>query len=97
MRQSEACMRQLQQLTLRGFDKALAERVVRFAREQGLSLNKAAMALLRRAVGLEEGAESPGRVGSSLDELIGSWSAEEERELLDAVDHFGKVDEELWS
>lgn len=89
-------MRQLRQLTLRGFDKGLADRVVRFARERGLSLNRAAMALLRRGAGLDEQQEHPGRVGSRLDEFIGSWSEEEERELLDAVDAFDQIDESLW-
>jgi len=36
-------------------------------------------------------------VGSSLDHLIGAWSAEEEAEFLKAVAVFEEIDESLWS
>ncbi len=83
------------QLTLRGFDRELEARLNRLARERGLSLNKAALLLMRRGAGLtEEGAEVR-TVGDSLDEFIGSWKPEQEREVLTAVEAFEQIDEDL--
>ena len=36
-------------------------------------------------------------IGSSLDRFIGTWTAEEEEELLRSVEVFEQVDESLWS
>jgi len=86
----------MKQLTIRGFDAGLEARLERLARERGLSLNKAALLLMRRGAGLtEEGAELQ-TVGSSLDEFIGSWDPEREREVLQAVEAFERIDEDLW-
>jgi hypothetical protein len=89
----------LSQLTIRGFGPLLEERVRALAKAQQISLNKAALILLRRGAGL---AESPGRsrsglVGDALDSFVGVWSAADEREFLDALSVFEQVDPELWS
>ena len=86
----------LKQLSIRGFDEELAKRLEEVARSRGISLNKAALFLLRKGAGLQE----PSRtnvVGDSLDRFIGSWSAEEETQLLEALAVFEQVDESLWS
>ena len=85
----------LKQLTLRGFDPDLERRLRLEARNGGLSLNKAAMRLIRRGAGLEE-ASSPSVVGSSLDHLSGTWSEADEREVLEAAAVFERIDEEFW-
>jgi hypothetical protein len=84
------------QLTIRGFDPALERRLHELARNEGISLNKAALLLLRRGAGLSQPKQSPNVVGSSLDEFIGSWSASQERELLEAIEVFERIDERLW-
>ena len=87
------------QLTIRGFDRELERRIRELASNEGLSLNQAALRLLRRATGLlREESPRPGeeRIGSSLDEHIGTWSAEEAQELLGHVADFEAIDEELW-
>ena len=85
----------LKQLTLRGFDADL-ERLLRLeARNAGVSLNQAALRLLRRGAGLGD-ASGSAAVGDALDRFIGTWSASEERELLEAVAVFDRVDEEFW-
>jgi antitoxin (DNA-binding transcriptional repressor) of toxin-antitoxin stability system len=49
-----------------------------------------------------EGQEHPGpsapsrMVGHALDRFIGTWSAEQEAELLQAVEVFEQVDESFW-
>jgi len=85
----------LKQLTLRGFDPEL-ERLLRLeARHAGLSLNQAALRLLRRGAGLGEAAPS-NAVGASLDHLIGTWSEADEKQFLEATALFERVDEEFW-
>lgn len=92
--QNEALMNQL---TIRGFDNELAAKIRQLALKEGISLNKAALRLLRRGAGLGAGAEVPGTIGASLDHLIGSWTEEEADEVVAAVDEvFGTIDEELW-
>jgi methylmalonyl-CoA mutase N-terminal domain/subunit len=83
------------QLTVRGFDADLERRLRLEARNAGVSLNQAALRLLRRGAGLGEPTSS-NTVGSSLDHLIGTWSEADERELLDATAVFERVDEEFW-
>jgi hypothetical protein len=41
--------------------------------------------------------ERPHSIGNALDRFIGTWSPEEEAELLDAVEVFEQVDESVWS
>jgi hypothetical protein len=86
----------MQQLSLRGFDKALERRVREVARREHLSLNKAALLLMRRGAGLVEAPENAGTVGSTLDDFIGKWSAEQEQRLLDSIAACETVDESLW-
>jgi prevent-host-death family protein len=40
--------------------------------------------------------ESPKTVGHALDRFIGTWSAEQEAEVLRAVEIFEQVDESFW-
>lgn len=85
----------MDRLTVRGFDEELERRLRNLAREEGISLSRAALRLLRRGAGIEETA-STGRVGSELDEFIGDWSREEERAFLRAVEATETVDSDLW-
>ena len=86
----------MNQLTLRGFDKELQRRIGELSRAKGISLNKAAIELLRKGAGLAGPEAAADAVGDSLDELIGSWSQEEERELLAALAVFEHVDPGFW-
>ena len=84
------------QLTVRGFDKELERRLRETARRQGVSLNRAALHLLRKGAGLGEPAERANVVGDALDHLGGTWSEIEAQELQRAVGVFEEVDRELW-
>ena len=59
------------QLTVRGFDGDLGEVLSRLAKREGISLNQAAVKLLRKGAGLPEDEPAPDKVGSSLDHLTG--------------------------
>jgi hypothetical protein len=86
----------LKQLTVRGFDKALERRLRDVARTRGVSLNQAALILLREGAGLEAPRGRAKVVGDSLDALIGSWSKAEEAEFLQSISGFEEVDPSLW-
>ena len=86
----------MNQLTIRGFDEELRERLEKLAHERGISLNKAALLLLRRGAGLGSPGRSPNVVGDALDEFVGSWTLEEEQRFLESIDLLEQVDESLW-
>lgn len=81
---------------MRGFDKELERRLRDVARARGVSLNQAALILLREGAGLEAPQRRTNVVGDSLDHLIGSWSEAEEREFLEAISGLEKIDLSLW-
>lgn len=85
----------MKQLTIRGLGDELGRAIHRLANRDGTSLNRAAIRLLRRGAGLENG---PGAnaVGSSLDHLIGTWSDAEADELEQVLLHFETIDEVMW-
>jgi hypothetical protein len=85
----------IRQLTLRGFDKELERRLREEARAGDLSLNRAALRLLRRGAGLERAA-APNVVGDALNRLIGTWSDGEERAFGEATAVFERVDKGFW-
>ena len=79
---------------MRGLGEELSSRIRDLARREGISLNRAALRLLRRGAGLEE--SEPDTVGDSLDDHIGTWSEEEAAEFDAAVGDLEKIDEALW-
>jgi hypothetical protein len=86
----------VKQLTVRGFDKDLERRLRDVAKTRGVSLNQAALILLREGAGLESPRRRANVVGDSLDGLIGSWSTAEENEFLQAIEGFEEIDPSLW-
>ena len=63
----------MNQLTVRGFDDELAERIRRLAKRDGTSLNQAALKLLRKGAGLADPAQKAGyrwRGAGSFDWLV---------------------------
>lgn len=86
----------MKQLTVRGFDEELAETIRRVAERDNISLNKAALKLLRQGAGLSQDARESDTVGTSLDHLIGSWSREEAAEFDSALKDFETIDESIW-
>lgn len=87
----------LDQLTVRGFDASLESRLRELARERDLSLNRAALLLMRRGAGLTAPAkEDVVAIGRGLDRFIGLWSRGDESELLEAVAPLNEIDPGLW-
>lgn len=75
----------MNRLTLRGFDEELASRIRRLATQEGISLNRAVLQLLRAGAGLGQPTQTADRVGSSLDHLIGTWTSEQADEIQSAL------------
>ena len=86
----------MNQLTVRGFDDALSDSMRRLAKQEGISLNQAALKLMRKGAGLSDGSEKPNRIGDSLDQFIGSWTAEEADAVNAAIEDFETIDESAW-
>lgn len=86
----------MNQLTVRGFDDELATRIRQLAKQDGTSLNQAALKMLRKGAGMADPSQKPDTVGSSLDHLIGTWSDNEVAELDAALQEFEIVDEADW-
>ena len=86
----------MKQLTVRGFDKELERRLRDLARAKGVSLNRAALLLLRQGAGLELPRRRVHVVGESLDALIGAWSKDQEAAFLKAIAPFAEIDAALW-
>ena len=87
----------MKQLTLRGFDDELEAKLRELASKEHISLNKAALKLLREAAGLDP--EKPGhnKIGSALDDFIGSWSEAEEHDFNKLMHIFEEIDSDLWT
>ena len=84
----------MNQLTIRGFDAELATYIQDLARREGISLNRAVMRLIRRGADLD--LDDADVVGSSLDHLMGTWSAEEADRFDRALADFSRIDEAMW-
>lgn len=86
----------MNQITVRGFDDDLNVHLRSLAQREGISLNQAALRLLRKGAGLAETSARPDIVGASLDHLIGTWTQAEAEELDAALEEFETMDEVAW-
>ena len=92
----------MKQLTIRGLDEQLEQRLRGLAESRQVSLNRAALLLMRRGAGLAEpDTEAPGasahRVGNALDGFMGVWTAEEAAEFMRSIEWLEQIDPDLWS
>ena len=85
----------MRQLTVRGFDAELADNIRKLAQRENISLNQAALRLLRRGAGLAV-YRGVGVVGSSLDRFIGSWTREQAEAMNLALKDFKSIDQTMW-
>jgi hypothetical protein len=87
--------RPLKQLTLRNIDAEIANALERMVREEGLSLNQAALKLLRSGLGPQTSAKQE-PIGNSLDWFIGSWSDSDVSEFMEATESTREIDPGFW-
>lgn len=86
----------MNQITVRGFDDDLNASLCCLAKREGISLHQAALKLMRKGAGLADGAERTDTIGSSLDHLMGTWTATEADEFDCALEEFETIDETAW-
>ncbi|MEA2489140.1 MAG: hypothetical protein QOH21_932 [Acidobacteriota bacterium] len=86
----------MNQLSLRGFDKELARRIRELARRERMSLNQAALLLMRRGAAIGDSGAPATEIGDGLDRFIGRWSVRDEKRLLQSIAACETVDEALW-
>ena len=86
----------MNQLTVRGFDDELAEHIRRLSKREGISLNQAALKLLRKGAGLSDPTRRADTVGPSLDHLIGTWTDEEAAAMDQALEDLEVINEADW-
>ena len=86
----------MKQITIRSIPDGVKKTVQKEAERKGVSLNKAIISLLERAVG----AKAPGKekrvLYHDLDHLAGLWSREEAASFDKTLKTQRKVDAELW-
>jgi hypothetical protein len=85
----------LKKLTLRGLDPELEKRIRDLARRDNLSLNQAAIALLRKGAGLSSRAPQA-VVGDTLDRFFGIWTKEEADQFDEFMKDFEQIDASFW-
>ena len=85
----------MKQLTIRGFDDDLAAQIERLANREGISMNQAVLKLLRKGAGLGR-RDRVDTVGASLDDLIGTWTADEAQQIERAIEDFENIDDSIW-
>jgi hypothetical protein len=85
----------MQQLTIRGFDLELLHCLKGLAQREGLSLNQAAIRLMRLGAGLENGQPSF-QIGEAIERYSGVWTSEEAREFENNTACFNEIDHEIW-
>jgi len=86
----------MKQLSVRGFDVDLEKKIREIAQREGISLNRAALLLLRKGAGLLNTGRSDQVVGNSLDHLMGKWTREDAREFLKAIEPLEQIDRSFW-
>ena len=74
----------MSQITLRGLEPELEAAVRRLAVQEGVSLNKAALKLIRKGAGLSPNKERRG-IEQGLDDWIGYMSTEDANAIAEAV------------
>ena len=89
--------RDMNQLTVRGFDDELSAVMHGLAKREGISLNQAALRLLRKGAGITDSKRNPNAIGSSLDDLFGVWSRDEAESFDSSLEVFETVDEAAWA
>jgi hypothetical protein len=88
-------MRHPTQITLRGLEPRLMAEVQRYARREGVSLNKAVLRILKHGAGIDE-PQGTANIGAAVDRFAGSWTKTEAQQFSKSIRSLEQVDEELW-
>jgi hypothetical protein len=81
-------------LTIRGVDDELEKAIKETSKDKQESMNQTVIKLLKQSVGLSKKALFP--IYNDLDDLAGSWSAEDEALFSKNTQSFEEIDEGMW-
>ena len=86
----------MKQLTVRGVDEKLHQTLQNKANQQGVSMNRYVLHLIKESVGLAAGS-LPEQEFDDLDALAGTWTEAEFAEFANNLDAQRQIDAEMWS
>ena len=86
----------MKQLTIRGITDEVEREIRKEARRKGVSLNKAALAVLERAGGVSRRGTREAQLYHDLDHLCGVWDKKQADEMERHVALHREIDEALW-
>lgn len=89
-------VRRAMQITIRGIEPELEQILRRLSRDEGISLNKAALRLLARGANLNRPRADPQTIGQDLDHLFGTWTRKEAEDFQRSIQSCEQVDEDFW-
>jgi len=81
-------------ITIHGLDKKLDEIIRKKAKNSGLSINRTIKKLLKESLGMKGEKENMHK--ANFIDIFGSWTKEDEKEFLKAVQDFEEIDKEEW-
>ena len=86
----------MKQITIRDIPSEIEKVVRRESEKKGLSLNRAFISLLEKAVGINAKGGKIKTLHHDLDCFSGIWTEEDEKIFKKSMDFQRKVDEDLW-
>lgn len=85
----------MKQYTVRGISPEVERKIAEEARNRGVSINRALVSLLERVAGAA-GSGGKREPYSDLDELLGVWTASQQKQFQKSLKDQREIDEELW-
>ena len=85
----------MKNMTLRGLDLQLADKLRQAAKQEGKSVNQFVLETLKTRLGLEKEKRFTA-VHHDMDHLFGRWSTQEFEEIQGQIEMERTIDEELW-
>ena len=86
----------MKQLTIRGIPDELERAIRKEASQKGVSLNKAALAVLEQAGGVSRRGKRKAHLYHDLDHLCGVWNKKQADEMERHVALHREIEEALW-
>ena len=86
----------MKQITVRDIGGELHRAIKKEASRRGVSMNRYVLAILREAVGLNDGLRKPPEEYQDLDHLAGTWTDQDYADFVEQFEAQRSVDDDLW-
>ena len=84
----------MSQITLRGIDPEIEQKVRQISKSTGKSLNKVIQEIIYQHIGVDQKGKKS--ASHSLRKLAGGWSEKDALEISEAIKAFDQIDEAMW-